>query len=386
MNSLHPKTPLPRTSIVSGTQTSARLTAFQSEVEAIRTRIEPEVFFRPDQYKPVQLRGVTCRTSAQVVATYGPGSAHICTDQEWDLLGAFVRDLVGRCPQVAPLTAQRHMIETTKYVVWCHRNDVPARAEVMFTPERVEQYVATQYAHTSLKHRGMIRSFLRTIGIATTTHPGWHPKVPRTRAYRVPAPYTRDDLDGFWGAALAQSTAARRQLMTVMLTLGLGVGLRTDEVLELTATQIIDHPVHDGLLVVVLLDRLIPVRHEMADMVRYLCDEAPDGRLVGGKAENVKAYPQLQRMRNALTIPAPLPAFTMTRLRCTWAVACLGDGLNPAEFTMIAGTKSHEVFSQYAECVPVRETGDAWMLAASGLPTPPQPFGLGSAPTVKEHA
>lgn len=347
---------------------------FAADVDQVRARIAPEVVFTPGQASPCNVGGLICRTSADVVAAYKPGPSTGCTSQEWSAIGDFVRACVGACAPCAPATAQRQMMTATHFVAWCVRNDVPLDAEAMFTPARVEHYVTTQLGHTSSRSQATTRSYLRVVGMACTRRASWIANPAPYNGKRTTRPYTREQIAAYWDSCVAQSTPVRRRAMACMLTLGLGAGLRAVELFELRAEQIIEHPAHDGVLVVVLMDRLIPVRHEMSDMLIHLCDETLAGRLIGDSAKRVTARPQLHKIIDTLVIPESLPALTMTNLRSTWAVACLADGMNPAEFAAVAGTIGATTFSLYTRFVPMR---DEWMRVAAGMATMTPQFGLG---------
>lgn len=371
MSSLHPKTVPSVTPFFSPPTIEAQLAAFRSEVEQIRASIDGELVFHPGRPKPCRVGGVMCHTSARVIAAYVPSSAHPCTQSEWRQISELVRDCVRLSISASPSTTLARMQTTAAFVAWCLRSDVPLHAETMFTPPRVEQYVATQMAHRNPRGQASVRTELRCVGRACTTRAGWDRPAPRLdTGPRVGAPYTPDEVSGLWSAALAQSTTRRRHVLATVLTLGLGAGLSNTEMFELRTSQVLEHPVHDGVLVLALLDRLVPVRHDVKDTLLHLCDAQPSGRLIGGRAEKVLSRNQILTMIAHLDVPTSLPPVTVRRLRTTWAVDCLRAGVNPAEFCRMAGisARSGSSLTHYLPYVPLRDHGDAWMLAAAGPP------------------
>lgn len=354
-----------------------RLSAFHAEVERVRASLDGELVFHPDRPKPCRVGGVMCHTSAQVIAAYVPSPSHPCTQSEWRKISGLVRDCVRLSVTASPTTTLARMQTSTAFVAWCLRSDVPLHAEVMFTPPRVEQYVATQMAHRNPRGQASVRTELRCVARACTTRAGWdRPAARLDTGRRVGPPYSSDEVTGLWDAALAQSTGRRRHVLATVLTLGLGAGLSNTEMFELRSSQVLEHPLHDGLLVLALVDRLVPVRHDVTDMLLHLCDAQPTGRLIGGRAEKVLSRNQIRTMITHLDIPASLPPVTVRRLRTTWAVACLSAGVNPTEFCHMAGISAHSGSSltHYLPYVPLRDHDDAWMLTAAG-----QPMGGGNA-------
>lgn len=381
MSSVHPKTTDP--TIPTLTTDALRLEKFREDVARLRASVDADLVYRPGQPAPVQIAGVQCYTGEQVVALYKPGPQHDCTSQEWYECRHKVREWVGLSLPASPSTTLRRIILTTAFVSSCMRDDVPLNAEAMLTPERVEQYVAL-YPRRSLRSLSTLRSELRSVGIAATTRAAW-PRPPADYGSRnAAAPYSGATIAAYWDACLAQSTSHRRHVMATILSLGLGAGLRRAEMYELRTSHVVHHPVHEGLLVVVLPDRLVPLRHEVSDMVLHLCDEEPTGRLIGGAGTGKSLTDPLGRMREALDVPASLPLLNLSRLRTTWAVACLSDGANLAEFQRMAGTKSGRVLEKFAGFISPRDTNDDWMLPASGTrsatsPMPGLPMDGGNA-------
>ena len=371
MSSVNPKTARSNTPYATPPTDEARLAEFRHHVAQVRAQVEPELFFHPDRPKPCTVNGVICHTSSEVIAAYAPGKRHTCTPVEWRRIENVVRDCMRLAPAPSPTSTFARIKTATDFVLWCLRTDVPLHAEAMFTPPRVEQYVATQVGHRNPRGRAAVRTVLRSVGRNCTVKAGWDRPTPRLdTGLRVMPPYTPAEVREYWNAALAQSTGRRRHVIGTILTLGLGAGLTNTEMFELRTSQVLDHPLHDGLLVLALVDRLVPVRAELSDMLRLLCDAQPEGRLIGGRAEQVNNYKQLTQMVQNLTIPTSLPALSLRRLRTTWIVQCLVGGSNPSEVCHAAGISVDfaSTITRYLPYVPVRDGQDAWMLWAAGLP------------------
>ncbi|CAM3041809.1 hypothetical protein DEAB109302_11660 [Dermacoccus abyssi] len=366
MNSVHPKTLSTETPHCFSGTPDDRVTAFHNEVARVRSQVAPELLFHPDRPKPIAVGGVVCHTSAEVIAAYEP-TRRTCTAGEWKRIESLVRESVRLAITNGPTTTQKRLKVVTAFSLWCLRLDVPLSAELIFTPARVEQYVASLRGTRSDRSRREVRSELSSVGRAATTRAGWAHPGPNLREHPTACPpYTSGELKGFWAAAGAQSTARRREILTSVLTLGLGAGLRPTEMLELRGEQVLEHPLHDNLLVLALVDRLVPVRRDVSDSLRLLCRARPVGRLLGGSS----TAPSVSRGWKDLStfaLPASLPPLTWMRLRTTWAVKCLSGEVTIAEFAAMAGLHHSSAVSNYLAYVPVRSQHDAWMPLAAGM-------------------
>lgn len=298
---------------------------FDDLVTAARSRHSGRVF-TPGTHPPVRAGGTTCATPAEVFAAYRPGPQHGVTGEVWAVIGGFVRDCAAKASCESPATARTHMCYAAAFVAWCQANDVPLRAEVVFTPERVETYAFTELVGRPERSVSVIRGALRTIGLACTRKAAWSrpPMALRQNAY-LAEPYTDEDVAGLWAAVDAQ------------------------------------------VRVVVLPDRLVPVRHEYVPVLDELCDAVPKGRLVRGRAsEAMLLKDPLATYRRDLDLPTTLPALSLSRLRTTWAIAVLSVPVTLAEFHGMAGTTSAKSIEGYTRHIGSRDDA-AWMRTAAGL-------------------
>ena len=349
------------------TTTNPGFVTFDAAVDAVRAS-QRATTGKAGEFPPVRAGGVTCTTPAEVFAAYRPAGRHETSNEVWQEIGGFVRECVSKAPCDSPATAKARMSYATAFVAWCHAQDVPLGAEAVFTPERVETYAVAVLAGRPKRSAAVIRGALRTIGLACTKKAAWpRPATPLRQNAYLAAPYNASEVAGYWAAADAQATRHRTHVFRALLALGLGAGLSSTEMFDLHAAHVLTYPDVSVVRVIVLPDRLVPVRHDLTGVLDGLCEAQPEGRLLGGRASEAAAVKnKAGALRRGLDIPAWLPALSLSRLRTTWAVAVLSVPVTIAEFHAMAGTTSAKSIEAYTRHVRTRDDTQ-WMRAAAGL-------------------
>ncbi|WP_297742854.1 hypothetical protein [uncultured Tessaracoccus sp.] len=246
------------------------------------------------------------------------------------------------------------------FLTWAHRQDIPLELETLFMPSMVERYCATQATHLSFEARSTARSRLRKVGRACTKRAPWAPEPkPFADNHTIMPPYSSQEVEGFWRAALTQRTPRRRQVARAVLVLGLGAGLAPREVGLVSASDVRIHPTDSGLRVVLLPDRTVPVLAERANPLRDLCRDYPQRPLVGPL--NPKAKDPLGSARSRVEWPKHLPALRSSRPRTTWMATVLAQDLRVSEFMVIAGTISAKSIEAIAPHVAGRWDDDEYL-------------------------
>lgn len=149
-----------------------------------------------------------------------------------------------------------------------------------------------------------------------------------------------------------------------MLTLGLGAGLKPGEMLKVTAEMIGRHPQDPRLVVILLEDRVVPVRSKYSGLLLDLIEKRPEGPLIGDY--NPKAKDRLGHLRAGIEWPQEI-TFRPSRLRTTWMADVLNEDVRVSEFMLIAGTVSSKSLEVIAPYVEQRIEHDRYLFAAAGL-------------------
>ncbi|WP_158607521.1 hypothetical protein [Flexivirga caeni] len=309
----------------------------------------------------VLVRGVRCATGTEVIDHFSPPPSLLAPDL-WEADASTIRAVVAAAAFESPHSARAAIRCTAALFSWAHEMGLSTDPEALFTPDRVDAYVGSKSSLT-VRSRGTYRSMLRRVGRAATVRAPWPPLAEDLGpGAAASTPYTADEVHRFWQAVDAQATKRRRRTMRTILALGLGAGVRTSELVEVTAADISLHE-GAGVLCLTLTDRVTPIRAEYADVVDDLCARNPTGPLIGAPTS---ARDRLHRYAKGTEIPMDVPPLKVRRLRSTWAVAVLSSGITISEFNRIAGGVSARTLDMLTQHVPCRTKHGEYLRLAAG--------------------
>lgn len=305
-------------------------------------------------------------TPAEVFGGYRP-AAHMVPPPVWKIVRPVAVQACVAADYTSVASALAVMSTVTHFLAWAYRQDIPLDLESVFVPALVERYCTTQLQDRASETRATRRGYLRRVGRACTAHAPWPPEPkPFADNCALRPPYTAAEVEGFWRAADAQRTPHRIRVATVILTLGLGAGLKAGEMLSInSADHVRIHPADPRLMVIMLPDRTVPVVATYTDRLRELCRRHPEGPLIGHYKAHAK-YP-LGNVRANLEFPDWLPAFRPATLRTTWMATVLSQDLRISEFMHIAGTVSAKSLEAIAPYVPGRWDKETYLFKGAGL-------------------
>lgn len=310
--------------------------------------------------------GHVVTTPEGVFAHYRPRSSHVPA-LVWEEVQPVAVEACRAADYVSVASALDCMAAVTHFLGWAYEQDLPLDLESVFVPSHVERYCATILKARVPSSRSTIRGYLRRVGRACTKQAPWTPPPKPFANYKtILPPYSAEEVNGFWDAAQAQATEHRVRVASVMLTLGLGAGVKPGEMLSVSANQSVRvHPDDPRLVVVVLEDRTVPVLTRYADRLRALCAQFPDGPLVGD--HNPTGKDPLGSLRQGIVWPDWLPPFRANRLRTTWMADVLAQDVRVSEFMAMAGTVSSKSLEVIAPHVEGRWAEDAYLFKGAGL-------------------
>lgn len=307
--------------------------------------------------------GRIVKTVPEVLDAYQPTIARISAAQ-WARTRSLVIAAVEGAHYPSIHGAHLALRVVSAFVAWAEDEGVELHAERLFQPDRVERYIGLRRSAATRRTRANERAVLRRVGRTATRAAPW-PAEPQPFQGHVhlKAPYSTDEVQGFWRAVDHQATDHRRHVLRAMLLLGLGAGLKPREVLECSASQVKSER-GSGLTAVFLDDRTVPVLDTYAESLRSLCREYPEGPLVGHWNRNRRD--PFTGLRRGIEIPGHLPTLTAPRLRTTWMATVLQHDLRISEFMVIAGTVSSKSLECIAPYVPGRWDDDEYLHRAAG--------------------
>lgn len=275
--------------------------------------------------------------------------------QEWPRVRPIALECVAATRPTSAASAVQRLRITAQYLYWCQRSERGSDPRSIFTEDLIEVFFAD--VDFGLRSCATLRSQLRAVAKANscsiwTPTPQLHPRVPNR------APYSADEVSRLLALIDVQSTARRRRILEVTLSVGLGLGLTAPEILALRKTDLTrEH----ALVLANLPTRIVPVRARYAGLVWETAQTTPGARLLGDHLHPSRAYETLLR---EVEIPRYLPALKVRRLRTTWMVDVLSDGsLTIPEFWAISGIASGRVLDELAPHLPTRS---GYLLRAAG--------------------
>lgn len=257
------------------------------------------------------------------------------------------------------------MSTVTYFLAWVHRQGLGLDLERVFIPAHVERYCATALKGLAPETQSTRRGYLRRVGRACTKKAPWPPDPkPFANNHVILPPHSAKEVEWLWQAARNQATEHQRHVALTMLTLGLGAGLKPGEMLKVSAEMIAHHPEDRRLVVILLEDRVVPVRSKYSRLLLALAEQRPDGPIIGDYKPEAKD--PLGKLRANVRWPAEI-AFRPSRLRTTWMADVLNEDVRISEFMKIAGTVSSKSLEVIAPYVEQRIEFDRYLFAAAGL-------------------
>ncbi len=252
----------------------------------------------------------------------------------WHLLGPFVLDVVARCEGRIDRTPEAMYAAVTPMAMWAYqvRGD-ELTVERVFRGATIEEFIARGMQQYLPRSRATTRSTLWRMLEVLAPAEASRARRPIHRAMPTP-PYSSVEVAALHSWAIAQATEHRRLDALALLTLGLGAGLSTKELLSVDARDIAW--TIDGRLVVEVggnRAREVPVLDSWRGPLSRVLTQRSNGYLfrpLRHAAAHGQVTDFLLRGRTDLDIR---PA----RMRTTFLVHHLAAGTNPARLLRISG-------------------------------------------------
>lgn len=269
-------------------------------------------------------------------------------DESWSRIGDVVRRSV---EMVTPPTAYRagvYLNSVTQLAYWADTIGQSIEPDNLFHPETIERFITERISHLTPGTQTNYRSQLRAVGRAVIGATLYPPTGKVSRPEQKPA-YTPDEVNAlvFW--ASSRATAHLRRNSLVLLALGLGVGLTSQEMSRLTGDDVFADD--DGVIVRVIgaKAREVPVLRRWEDDLESFARESgrrpvllPDRtRIVSHSISNF-----VDRCSRG-----GAPGLSVQRLRTTWIMRQMTSGTPLAALSTVAGVDATHL-SRYFELMP----------------------------------
>ena len=263
------------------------------------------------------------------------------TKDHWHLIADLVREATRlTCPptkDVATHTCSR----VARFASWAVNVIGEPTLDTLFTERNIQRFIATlppranNHSDTAAKYRAVMRAVR-----------GEQPRPKGKGVHTSANPYSKRQLAEIRAWCSTRRTPAQRSTALASFALGVGAGLRPEEVVRVRPADI---TVDDGVLAVRVrgaVPRTVPVASSCADILLDLVAESRDPR-----------EPLIDVARNSRGLvdfralgPAPL-AVNARRFRATWMVAAL-KVLTPPEAVRMAGLQTLSGLQLYLPLIP----------------------------------
>ena len=210
-----------------------------------------------------------------VINRFSPRSVPPC---QWARIEGLVRDSVRRADPSNGHLAEAYLNVVTQLAVWVDTIGQPLTRDVVFDPETVDRFVLQGLPGMAPGTQNNYRSQLRTVGwfvLGPEVYPPPPLALPRPKAL---APYSPSEVAAIRSWARGLPTRHYRDNMGVILSLGLGAGLHSQEINKLVGTDVTAGK--DGVDVHVIgeRDRSVPVLRVYEEEVSSWPDGPERGR------------------------------------------------------------------------------------------------------------
>lgn len=288
---------------------------------------------------------VNAETVASIAGYYPlKSTTPLCSKEEWERIGPFVRETVSRLSYLAPLGVRQYLTAMTRLATWADREGLELDRETLLSSPVVEFYVSTMTS-SQKDYRSYLRRLGREWGIEV---------APTTKSYarsEYQPPYTLQEIRAFLTFASAMSNQLRRERLSAVVLLGAGAGIVRGELRGIDRDAIHEH---DGVLHVSVAGRCVPIRPElqeaMADFVSWC---STDGPFLSGKPGSNITAPVGSWVEGR----AGLADFSVDRFRAYFVCAHLREGTGLLELMNLTGFSGPDSFGPYVDMCDLPPAG-----------------------------
>ena len=337
-------------------------------VPAERTRAsELHADFAADRCAEAWSFGAPLRSGESVSGTINRFSPRDVPADVWGRIEPVVKESVTKVGFTDAVLARKCLSVVGQLAVWADRIGHPVDAGALFTPEFIDRFIAEGCTHLSPGTRTNYRSQLWQVGAAMVGHTLFPPRSASLRPSDLLPPYTPAEVTELVSWSKGLPTASMRRDSWGLLALGLGTGMRAEEITRAVGTDV---SVEDGIAVVQVLgtggriERVVPIHHLWADHVVELAAESgsrPFFRLDRTRILRNDIVGFIRRCSIDET-----PKFTVQRLRVTWLVGHLGAGTHLHALERASGVAVGQLVKYLSFAAPLDDADARRIMAGRG--------------------
>jgi hypothetical protein len=227
---------------------------------------------------------------------------------------------------------------------WTTNQGVALHREVVLDPAVVEQFCTVELAND--RSQATYRSDLRRMGRRLTVNAPWEPRPVAMATRQIAAPYSPGEIAMLRRDVVEQPTPARLRGGRVLLALGLGAGLDGRWAARITGSDIVRRGPVFEVETAAPAPRRVVVRADWEEEIQALAAEAGAEPLIG---RHPPSKNRVAHVTKRLVFPAGHPVLSPPRLRSTWLLTLLDEGVRLPELCAVAGIKG---FTAFADLMP----------------------------------
>jgi integrase len=261
----------------------------------------------------------------------------------WETIGPFIEAAVADAAAVTGRAPRTLFPATVALVLWgWQTRGTPLERRRIFRRRVVEEFIHRGMGNnlngSKATHRATLSLMVEALNPADSVRE--HRPIPRSAPTR---PYAPSDIAALHSWAQSQGTPRRQLDAMALLTLGLGAGLATRELLSVRTSDLELRDDHVLIIVWESRPRLVPVLPEWHKPLRRIVNDLNfnDWFFCPGRT---KVYPGqvtdfLQRARTTMDVRP-------SRMRATWLLGHFIAGTPPRELLRISGLKNLAALDQ----------------------------------------
>lgn len=256
----------------------------------------------------------------QAVAAYIPRGGRAAL--AWPHTAAVLRETVHTSTQSSS-NARKYCAHLSDYFAWAYQAGVPLEPPALFDLDTIERYIAVGMLGSRESTRATRRAILRRVARQASPTLRALPVPEPIRYRRVRPPYSGAEVAALLRLARAQPTPGRRQMLSGVLSLGLGCGLDSRDLSWVRGVDV-ERQASGAVLVTVSGGSRPRQLTALADYEKLLWETAEH------RGEKLVIGGYLRGRRNVTRGPfddivggADFPHLEPARLRSTWLVTHL---------------------------------------------------------------
>jgi hypothetical protein len=289
--------------------------------------VAPVASFASDRVAEGWSFGAPVRPGESVSSVINRFSPKDVPGAAWQKVEPVVKDALTKVGFSDAELARKSLSVVGQLALWADRIGQPLDAESLFTPELIDRFITEGCTHLSDGTRLNYRSQLWRVGAAVVGHTLFPPRSVPLQASESWGPYSSAEITELVSWSRGLPTQAMRRDSWALLALGLGTGMRSEEISRTVGTDVREE---EGIVLLNVLgsggkiNRVVPVHHHWAGEVLQVARESGERPFFQPNRNRIHRNLILGFIRRCSTDEEP--KFKVQRLRITWIVDHLSAG------------------------------------------------------------